>query len=93
MTIGVLTLEAVIYDTRSLKEKRSVTKSVSDKVKRKFNVSFAETDHQNVWQRVKWVAVTVSGDRQAAERELQALMDFIDSFPELDVSRAEWEWL
>jgi uncharacterized protein len=93
VTIGVLTLEAVIYDAGSLKEKRSVTKSVADKVKRKFNVSFSEIAYQNVWQRVKWVAVTVSGDRRTAERELQSLLDFIDGFPALDVSLTEWEWL
>ncbi|WWD81640.1 DUF503 domain-containing protein [Alkalicoccus halolimnae] len=91
--IGVLSLEAVIYEAGSLKEKRSVTKSVADRVRRKFNVSFAEVDHQEVWQRVKWVAVTVSGDKQAAERELQAVLSFIDSFPSLDPSRIEWEWL
>ncbi|WP_147802314.1 DUF503 domain-containing protein [Alkalicoccus halolimnae] len=93
MIIGVLSLEAVIYEAGSLKEKRSVTKSVADRVRRKFNVSFAEVDHQEVWQRVKWVAVTVSGDKQAAERELQAVLSFIDSFPSLDPSRIEWEWL
>jgi uncharacterized protein len=93
LIIGVLTLEAVIYEAASLKEKRSVTKSVSERVRRKFNVSFAEIDHQEVWQRVKWVAVTVSGDKQAAERELQAVLSFIDSFPSLDPSLVEWEWL
>ncbi|SDN29434.1 DUF503 domain-containing protein [Alkalicoccus daliensis] len=92
MIIACITIEAVIYDAHSLKEKRSVTKSISDKAKRKFNVSFAEIDHQNVWQRVKWVAVSVSGDKLSAEKELQALIAFIDSSPYLDTTLINWEW-
>lgn len=92
MIIACVTIEAIIYDAQSLKEKRSVTKSVSDKVKRRFNVSFAETDHQNVWQRVKWVAVSVSGNKLSAEKELRTMLAFIDSFPSLETTQVTWEW-
>lgn len=46
----------VLYDLRmpechSLKEKRKVVKSLKDKLKSRFNVSVAEVNHQELWQR------------------------------------------
>jgi uncharacterized protein len=70
-TIGVLTLELHISDAHSLKDKRHVVKSLKDRLRTKFNVSVAEIDHQDLWQRSVIAAVTVSGDRTRAEQVLQ----------------------
>jgi uncharacterized protein len=70
-TIGVLTLELHISDAHSLKDKRHVVKSLKDRLRTKFNVSVAEIDHQDLWQRSVIAAVTVSGDRAHAEQVLQ----------------------
>lgn len=70
-TVGVLTLELHISDAHSLKDKRHVIKSLKDRLRTKFNVSVAEIDHQDLWQRSLIAAVTVSGDRSHAEQVLQ----------------------
>lgn len=69
--IGVLTLELHIGDAHSLKDKRHVVKSLKDRLRTRFNVSVAEIDHQDVWQRSVIAAVTVSGERAHAEQVLQ----------------------
>lgn len=72
-TIGVLTLELLISDSHSLKEKRHVVSSLKEKLRNRFNVAVAEIDHQELWQRAAISAVTVSGDHSHAESVLQAV--------------------
>ncbi|MCR6111076.1 DUF503 domain-containing protein [Bacillus sp. A301a_S52] len=93
MIIGVLVVEAVIYDSGSLKEKRSVLKSVSTKIKQRFNVSIAETNHQNVWQRTEWAIVSVSSEKVQVEKELQRSLKLLESYTELEIANVSWEWL
>jgi uncharacterized protein YlxP (DUF503 family) len=72
-TIGVLTLELQISEAHSLKDKRHVVKSLKDRLRTKFNISVAEIDYQDVWQRAVVAAVTVSGDHVRAEQVLNAV--------------------
>ena len=51
MIVGLLTLDLHIPESNSLKSKRMVIKSLVQKIKNKFNVSVAEVDAQNLWQR------------------------------------------
>jgi uncharacterized protein len=71
--IGVLTLEIRVENSRSLKEKRHVVKSLKDRLRHKFNVSVAEIDYQDLWQRALVAAATVSSDRAHGELVLQAV--------------------
>jgi len=71
--IGVLTLELKIDHSHSLKDKRHVVKSLKEKLRSRFNVSVAEIDYQDVWQRSVVAAVTVSPDRARAEQVLQSV--------------------
>ncbi len=72
-TIGVLTLELRLENSHSLKEKRHVVKGLRDRLHNKFNVSVAEIDCQDLWQRAVVAAVTVSPDKVQAEKVLQSV--------------------
>uniref|UniRef100_Q01W30 YlxP-like protein n=1 Tax=Solibacter usitatus (strain Ellin6076) TaxID=234267 RepID=Q01W30_SOLUE len=69
-SIGVLTLELRLESSHSLKEKRHVVASLKDRLRHKFNVSVAEIDHQDLWQRATLAAVTVASDHVHAEKVL-----------------------
>ena len=71
--IGVLTLELRLESSHSLKEKRHVVQSLKDRLRHKFNVSVAEIYHQDLWQRATVSAVTVSSDRENAEKVLRGV--------------------
>ena len=71
MVIGVITWELEILGAQSLKEKRSVVKSLKDRLHDRFNVSAAETAHQDLWQRAEITACVVAGDGKVAESVLQ----------------------
>jgi uncharacterized protein YlxP (DUF503 family) len=74
-SIGVLTLELRLEDSHSLKEKRHVVQSLKDRLRSRFNVSVAEIDHQDTWQRATLAAVTVSSDHVHAEKVLRGVED------------------
>ncbi len=51
MIVGALELEIFIPGSGSLKDKRKVVKSLCDRIRSRFNVSVAEIDFQDKWQR------------------------------------------
>lgn len=61
-----------IIGCQSLKEKRRVLKSLKDRLHNRFNVSVAETAHQDLWQRAELTACVVSADRRQVESILES---------------------
>jgi len=64
MPIGLLTLELHLPDAHSLKEKRMTLRKVKDRLRSRFNVSVAELEHQDLWQRAVLGVVSISSDQQ-----------------------------
>ena len=81
MVIGVIGWDLEIPGCQSLKEKRQVVKSLKDRLHDRFNVSVAETAHQDVWQRCELTAAVVATDRRQADSVLESLDRFVDSEP------------
>jgi uncharacterized protein len=69
--VGLTTWELHLAGCRSLKDKRHVLKSLKDRLHHRFNVSAAETDHQDLWQRAELTVCVVSTDRRHAEQVLR----------------------
>jgi uncharacterized protein YlxP (DUF503 family) len=63
MPIAVLTLELRIEGAQSLKDKRQVLRSLKDKLRTRFNVSVAELEETNLWQRATIGVVSISSSR------------------------------
>jgi uncharacterized protein YlxP (DUF503 family) len=72
-SIGVLILELRLDEAHSLKDKRHYVKSLKDRLRSKFNVSVAEIDYQDLWQRALIAVATVSSDQSHAEQVLQTV--------------------
>ena len=81
MVVGVIAWELEIFGAQSLKEKRSVVKSLKDRLHDRFNVSVAETGHQDVWQRAELTACLVAGERRHADSVLESLDKFVAGEP------------
>ncbi len=79
MVIGVVTWELHLSGCRSLKDKRRIVKSLKDRLHRQFNVSVAETDHQDTWQRSELACCVVANDRRHAESVLSSADHLIES--------------
>ncbi len=78
MVVGVIGWELEIFGCQSLKDKRRVVKSLKDRLHERFNVSAAETDHQDLWQRAELSACVVSGDRAHADSVLESADKFVN---------------
>jgi uncharacterized protein YlxP (DUF503 family) len=93
MIVGVAECECIIYNAHSLKEKRAVLQRILTRLKQKFNVSVAEVDYQDTWQRTKIAIAVVTSTRVTTEQELKNALKLIDSFPEIERTITEIEWL
>ncbi len=52
-------------------------KSLKDRLHQRFNVSVAETDHQDLWQRAELACGVVATDRRQASAVLSAADQFV----------------
>lgn len=93
MILAAIRVEAIIYNTHSLKDKRSIIKSASTRVKQRLNVSIAETDHQEVWQRTEWAIASVGSEKKQVEKELQRAISMLETYHDLELTKISWEWL
>ena len=75
--VGLLSVELHFPGARSLKDKRTVLRSVKDRL-RKLNVSVAELDHQDLWQRARLGVVVVGRSQAAVEQSLDAVVEEIE---------------
>ena len=67
-----------IPQATSLKDKRCVRRSIIDKVHKRFNVSIAEVDTQDVHQTLTIGIATVSGDPSHARKYLDETIKYIE---------------
>ena len=72
MVIGLLTLDLHIPGARSLKEKRHALSSLEARLRERFNVSVAEVDHHDLWQRARLAVVSVNTYAAHLDATLQA---------------------
>ncbi len=72
MVVGLAVWELHLHGCSSLKEKRSVVKSLKDRLHGQFNVSAAETAYHDVHQRAEIAVCVVAGDRAHANSVLTA---------------------
>jgi uncharacterized protein len=67
MPVAFLTLEIRIEAAHSLKDKRQVVRSLKDRLRNSFNISVAEIDVTDLWQRATIGVVSISSSRDYLE--------------------------
>ncbi len=86
MEVGILQVELNISSAQSLKDKRRVVRSVLDRVRASFNVSAAEVDALDKWQRAILGFAAVSNDPTHVRGLLDKLVDHLRRHPEARLS-------
>ena len=77
MNIGVCKIMLHLPENLSLKGKRQVLKSITSRVKNKFNVSIAEVDANDLWQLATLGICCVSNDNRQTNEVLSKVVDFV----------------
>ena len=93
MVIGVLRLTFFIPESGSLKGKRRVLRSIKDRLRSRFNVSVAEINHHDLWQKAEIAVALAACDREYADRVLQKILGKVESWRLAEVVDVEMEIL
>ena len=76
--VALGTVEIHLPDVGSLKGKRHALKGLKQKLRQRFEISVAEVDHQDSWQRATLALACVSGDSRHANEVISKAMDFLE---------------
>jgi uncharacterized protein len=79
MLIRAIAIMLFIPEAQTLKDKRQVLQSLISRVRNKFNVSIAEVDHQDQWQRATLGIAFVSNQKSHLDSIQQEILDLVES--------------
>jgi uncharacterized protein YlxP (DUF503 family) len=77
MNVGVCKVSLRLPENLSLKGKRQVLKSITSRIRNKFNVAVAEVDDNDVWQLATIGLCCVSNNRRHTNQVLSKVVDFV----------------
>ena len=90
MHVGVCIIDLRLPGNGSLKGKRRVVKSIVSRVTREFNVSVAEVEDQDLWQRAVLGVACVSSSASYAHGQLERVVQWIEE-QRLDVELLDYQ--
>ncbi|GBD96837.1 MAG TPA: DUF503 domain-containing protein [Nitrospirae bacterium] len=93
MIVGLLTLDLHIPEANSLKSKRMVIKSLIERIKNKFNVSVAEVDANNLWQRSVIGIAYVANETRIINKVFEKIKNLILNIHSVELIDATMEML
>ncbi|PKB83138.1 MAG: hypothetical protein BZY88_02845 [SAR202 cluster bacterium Io17-Chloro-G9] len=79
MHIGVCRLSLYLPGVQSLKGKRQVARSLTSRIRNEFNVSVAEVEDNDLWQRLTLGVTCVSNDSKHANEVLSRVVAFVET--------------
>ena len=77
MNVGVCKISLRLPENSSLKGKRQVLKSITARIRNKFDVSVAEVDDHELWQLATIGVCYISNDRRHTNQVLSKVVDFV----------------
>jgi len=93
MTIGILRLSLFIHNSGSLKEKRMVLNSLKTRLRNAFNVSVAEIDTEDKWQKATLAVVGVGKSKDNLNSCLSDIVNYIDGISAIHLINYEMEMI
>ncbi len=86
MIVGVCTFELFLPGKGSLKEKRRVLSSLKERLKNRFNLSVAEIDDQDLWQKAVIGMACVGNEKKHVQQVLDKAMNLVHGVPLIEVT-------
>ncbi|RKX18985.1 MAG: DUF503 domain-containing protein [Candidatus Zixiibacteriota bacterium] len=92
MAIGLVRFRLHFPGAGSLKSKRKILLSLKDRIRNRFNVSVAELEDNDLWQKCTLGVAIIANDRNFANSVLSKIIDLVNSRPEMVVTNIDMEW-
>ncbi len=93
MIVGLCTVELHYPEVQSLKGKRKILVSLKTRLQNRFNVSVAEIDEMNLWQKSILGIATVANESARVHQTLEHVLNEIRANPSLELLRSQIEVL
>ena len=93
MIVGVCKITIHIPNSLTLKDKRSVIRSLKDRLRHKFNVSVAEVENEELWQKAALGIACVSNDKEHASEMITSAINTVKNNPELFITETQIDFL
>ena len=93
MIVGLCTVELFLPESQSLKDKRQVLLSLKDRLREKFNLSVAEVDGHNLWQKAVLGLACVANEGRYVNRLLDQALNLIRAVPAVEIVQSRIELL
>jgi uncharacterized protein YlxP (DUF503 family) len=91
MVVGMGIVEIFIAESRSLKEKRAVVRSVLKRTQNKFNISIAEIGQYDSWKKSRIGFSIVGNDKRFVNSKVDKVIQFIEHLNLADVTDSKIE--
>ena len=78
MFVGIVRIELHLPAAASLKDKRSVVRSLKERIRERVHAAVSEVDHQDLWQRAALGVAVVSGERRQVAEMLQSVRRLVE---------------
>jgi uncharacterized protein YlxP (DUF503 family) len=93
MLVALQRFDLRIPDSRSLKAKRHVVSGLIAALRRRFPVSVAEVDHQDLWQRAAIGVAAVGADQYHLRRVMHEVEKLVEAWDGVEIIQGELELL
>jgi uncharacterized protein YlxP (DUF503 family) len=93
MFVLALEVDLHVAESRSLKDKRSVIKTLVEGARKRYGVAAAEVGYQQQWQRARLGFAVVASSEGHAREVMDEVDRFVWSHPEVQVLATERRWL
>lgn len=91
MVIGTLQITVQVPDSQSLKEKRTVVRSITSRLRQTFAVAVAEVGDLDAWQSAVIGVACVSNNARHADEMCQKVLDYVENDADGVVSQSHFE--
>jgi uncharacterized protein YlxP (DUF503 family) len=85
MFIGVCTIEMHIPGSGSLKDKRHSLRSLKDRIRSRFNVSVAEIEDNDLWQKASLAVAVVGNDKSHLNQTMDHVLNMVRGVPDISL--------
>ncbi len=89
MLVALMRFDLRIPGAHSLKQKRHVVKSLTAALRSSFNVSVAEVDHQDLWQRATLAVAATAAEGHHVRAVMHRVERFVEAWGEVEVIGAD----
>ena len=89
MRLTLINLHLYLPACHSLKEKRRILQGIKTRIRNRMNVSVAEVEYQDKWQRSNLAVAWISSDGSGIDQTIAAIDKLVDGYSDVQVTKIE----